>query len=224
MSAGLHEIRKLNREVKQTAERMCLKENRDEPSFANPDIVKIWKASEMMSNHFNIIELVANESLMRLPVRSKVQPYRLFDKCAKIYRPAGNSERIQLDAEYGFRCEIAACDKTNSIIPTVLMQNAVKYSPDDSEIIVRFSKRKHKLGSPEKLRIEVTNEFTQASALDDSIFGRSVRKATDTDGSGFGLYVAQQVAVQHGTKIHVATSRNGPAYFCTFWIEFSTSD
>lgn len=220
VSAGLHEIRKLNREVKQSAERMCLRENRDDPTLANPEIVKIWKASEMMSSHFNIIELVANETLMRLPVRSRVQPYRLFDKCARIYRPAGNSERIVLNADYGFQCEIAACDKTISIIPTVLIQNAIKYSPEDSEVTVEFVLTSQPVGAQRKLRVEVTNECSDAVQLDNSIFGRSVRVATDTDGSGFGLFVAQQVAFQHRTRIDVKTFRNGATNFCKFLIDF----
>ncbi|WDQ14579.1 ATP-binding protein [Rhodopirellula sp. P2] len=220
VSAGLHEIRKLNREVKQTAERMCLRENRDDPTLANPETVKIWKASEMMSTHFNIIELVANETLMRLPVRSRVQPYRLFDKCARIYRPAGNTGRISLHANYNFQSEIAACDKTISIIPTVLIQNAIKYSPGDSEIVVEFSLKEQPFDVQDKLLVEVTNECSSVLQLDDSIFGRSVRIATDTDGSGFGLYVAQQVAIQHKTKIQFSTFHNATPNYCRFGIEF----
>src|SRR5207249_3597738 len=64
---ALHEIRKLNRTVKQEAERLCLSESPNNPAAANPQFVKIWKSSELMSVQFEVIELLANETLFTLP-------------------------------------------------------------------------------------------------------------------------------------------------------------
>ena len=77
---ALHEIRKLNRNVKQTAERLCRAESPNSPELASKDLVQIWKSAEIMSQQFEIIEMLANESLTDLPLNSTIEVYRIFDK------------------------------------------------------------------------------------------------------------------------------------------------
>src|SRR5258708_6369598 len=51
---ALHEIRKLNRTVKQSSERLCLKDSPLDPERADPQLVAIWKSSEIMSLQFDV--------------------------------------------------------------------------------------------------------------------------------------------------------------------------
>ncbi|MFO0821041.1 MAG: hypothetical protein U1A77_24055 [Pirellulales bacterium] len=136
-SVALHEIRKLNRTVKQAAERLC---SRTE----NPDaeLVKIWKSADMMSQQFDVIEVLANESLMQLPVSSECDLYPLFDKCVRIYTPVDAPGRITLRAfPYGYSGPVMACDKTIMILPTVLIENALKYATQRDSINVTIERR-----------------------------------------------------------------------------------
>src|SRR4029077_4703726 len=102
---------------------------------ASPDLVKIMKASELMSRQFDVIELLANEELATLPLNSVSEVYKLFDKCARIYQT--RSKRITLDAPQGFSPRVDACDKTFPIIPSVLIENALKYSVPESDVRVK---------------------------------------------------------------------------------------
>lgn len=95
-SMALHEIRKLNRAIKQTAERKCIQENPKDPDLANPEFVHIWKTSEIMSQQFNIIEILANENLTKLPLKTDASLYRIFDKCVHIYRPIAGNRKFKL--------------------------------------------------------------------------------------------------------------------------------
>ena len=110
-----------------------------------------------------------------------------------------------------------ACDKTISIIPTVLISNAIKYSPPETEIFVGLRLEK------DDVVLEVTNFLREGTVLDNSIFERGVRASTDSDGTGNGLYVAQLVAKQHGTII--ALKVNDEPYgktSCTFSVRLKT--
>jgi signal transduction histidine kinase len=213
-SMALHEIRKLNRSVKQTAERLCLKEHPEDPQASNPDLVRIWKTSELMSQQFDIIEILANESLASLPLNSRFNLYKLVDKCVRIYRP-GSDRRIALTAPHPYSPEIQACDKTVAIIPTVLIENALRYSLPGTEVTVSLRPAEG------QCLLEVSDLTAANPDLTPKVFGRGVRASPDTEGSGTGLYVAQLVARQHGSEITMRLDQASAGVVkCTFAMPF----
>lgn len=201
-SMALHEIRKLNRTVKQAAERLCRSGGQFDAANADPAIVKIWKAAELMSAQFEIIEILANESLLDLPLNSDIEFYRLLDKCVRIYNSA-DKRRIILTTADGYSGRIRACDKTISVVPTTLIENALKYSPNMTTVKVKLQLH------GQKCRVSVENETSFDPELDESLFKKETRgrnaRAFASEGSGNGLYLAQLVAKQHGTKLEVDT-------------------
>jgi len=192
---ALHEIRKLNRTVKQTAERLCRQERADAPELASKELVQIWKSAEIMSQQFDIIEMLANESLTELPLNSTIEVYRIFDKCARIYNSVDGNAQVILRASHGFSGRIHACDKTFPIIPTVLIENALKYGRRNRDIEV------HIYPEQSECVIEVGNVTEPNPLLNNSIFEKGKRATQGKEGSGHGLYLAQLVARQHGSTI-----------------------
>lgn len=192
---ALHEIRKLNRTVKQTAERLCRRENTASPELASRELVQIWKSAEIMSQQFDIIEMLANESLTELPLNSIIEVYRIFDKCARIYNSVNGNARIVLRSSHEILGGIEACDKTFPIIPTVLIENALKYGKPNRSIDVYIHR------ADNECVIEVSNVADWNPLLDNSIFEKGKRATQGKEGSGHGLYLAQLVANQHGSTI-----------------------
>jgi light-regulated signal transduction histidine kinase (bacteriophytochrome) len=195
-SMALHEIRKLNRTVKQTAERICRNESPSDPDRATKELVSIWKASELMSQQFEVIELLANESLATLPLKNDCEPYRIFDKCARIYRDRWKD--IVLWAPPGFSPSMAACDKTFPILASVLIENATKYALSGTTIKIDFRPIG---GAGGRFGIEVRNVAEPSVPLSRNILLKGVRGSSDGEGSGNGLYVAGLVARQHGSEL-----------------------
>lgn len=210
-SVALHEIRKLNRTIKQASERMCLAESPHDPDRANRELVAIWKSAEIMSLQFDVIEILANESLVRLPVNSLGEIYRIFDKCARIYNCALESNRIRLVAPSGFNLQVAVCDKTITMIPTALIENAIKYSLPNSEILIEFYTNRG------TCNVEVKNLARLDVPLTDDVFRKGVRLGVEKEGSGNGLYLARLVAAQHHAQLTVSTRKIGFQEFdCIF--------
>lgn len=198
-SVALHEIRKLNRSVKQAAERLCMQQSSADPDQADPQLVKIWKSSELMSMQFDVIELLANESLFTLPLNTVINVYRIFDKCTRIYRPGDNPGRLLLRSQYSYTPEVRACDKTFHMIPTVLIENALKYSSPES--VVSIDVRKQGVDCV----VHVRNEYLGSHQLTDRVFERGVRLSKEKDGSGNGLHLARLVAKQHNAWLRVSS-------------------
>jgi hypothetical protein len=205
---ALHEIRKMNRTIKQTAERLY-NSNRTE------DLLLISKTSELMSKQFDIIEILANESLAELPTNNTSEIYKIFDKCVHIYQPPNG--RIKLSSSSGYYPKAMVSDKTFPIIATVLIENALKYSPDGSIIEISIEK------DNDNCLVNVTNVIASGIEIDPNVFGRGIRGNEETEGSGNGLYVAQLIAKQHRTTITLKCSNNSIGKLtCTFSFRIKT--
>lgn len=200
-SVALHEIRKLNRTVKQTAERLCRDNSPHDLDNAPPHLVRIWKTAELMSYQFEILELLANESLADLPVKTDSEVYRLLDKVVRIYRPEKEPERLALRSNVTGSLVVRVCDKTFSIIPTVLIENALKHSPKRSIVDVELRT------DGDNYRMSVSSYAEADHHITEAVFERGVRGNTAVEGSGHGLHLAQLVARQHGTLITVKSEK-----------------
>lgn len=197
-SMALHELRKLNRIVVQTAERVCNEQSPGNPENASKQNVTIWKAATLMSEQFEIIEIVANESLTDSPLNQMIVPYPLFDKCVRIYQTLVQGKhniRISGLGNHASSPRIYINDKTFPIIPTVLIENALKYATPKSDIRINFQL------SGKAYLITVANESIDSTPLNNRIFERGVRLTTKGDGSGHGLYLAKLIAAQHNAKL-----------------------
>jgi light-regulated signal transduction histidine kinase (bacteriophytochrome) len=216
-AVALHEIRKLNAKIKQSSERLCMDESPLDPERATPQLVTVWKSSELMSLQFDIIEILANESLATLPVSSETEIYRLFDKCARIYDASSQQRRIKLVAPYDFRPVVRVCDKTIAIIPTALIENALKYSLADTPVVIEFYTSKM------TCCVDVKNQAILPAALTNEVLKKGVRLGATKEGSGNGLFLAKLVASQHNAKLTVATRPLGDGLTeCTFHLAIPT--
>lgn len=193
---ALHEIRKLNRSVKHGAERMSAQYPDDR------DLLRVSKAAAMMSYQLDVIELLADEALAKLPVTTPTSLYRLFDKCAKILEGDVPRPRIRLHAKpHPHDGPVMACERTLPIIVTCLIENALKYALSDRDIhVVIELVSEH---GKDLVVARVTNQSQRREPLAQRIFEKGVRQAEGIEGSGHGLYLASLVAKQHNGSIGV---------------------
>lgn len=194
--AALHEIRKYNRNIKLSLERVCRAQSPNDPDQAQIAIVKSWKLSELMSSQFEILGLIADEGLVNLIPKTKSEIYRIFDKCQRIYRTIASEKNIQIymDGDSPFTM---VSDKTFPILATVLIENAIKYAPNNSTIRISI-----KMLDNEKFQVLVVNDLVEGIEVPKNLFVKGERGNQDNEGSGIGLYLAQLVAKQHSTTIN----------------------
>ena len=210
-SFALHEIRKLNRTIKQTSERMQMKDY-DWSKSADDDLIRVFKASEMMSTQFEVVEVIANEGLANLPLGTKGNLYKLFDKCAHIVSP---DKKILIRGSSAIEPMVWACDKTIPIIPTVLLLNAMKYKVPGTDVDVDIGV------SGSFVQVRVQNRVPAGTRIDSRVFERGFRGVIDSDGSGHGLFLARIVAVQHLGTIEIV--ENGDRGIVAFMIKIPSA-
>lgn len=197
-SVAVHEIRKLNRTVKQNAERLCRRNGIMDLNTAPPEAVKIWKAAEMMSSQFGIIEVLADEALLTLPVSHRCNIHQLIVKCVRIYDNEGGP-RIDIVSPPISESDITACEKTFPSLLTTVIENAIKYSTNGTRVIITIRPE------PEIYKVSVENQTSFNPEIDDRVFhkgfrSRNARKEVE-EGTGMGLYIAKLIADQHRAEI-----------------------
>lgn len=193
--SALHEVRKLNRTIKQEAERLCRQQSPANPDDATAPLVSIWKSSELMTYQFGILELISNETLAEVPRKTESKIFQICDKCARIYELTATGNDVKVDIR-GDSPRALVCDKTFPIIPTVLIENAIKYSVRHQTIHIRVKD----MPTEKKCTIAVENVANQAPSLP-NIFAKGVKGGSG--GLGVGLYLANLVAKQHGSELHL---------------------
>jgi signal transduction histidine kinase len=213
MAVALHELRKLNGVVKVVAERALRQFKEDSSDPSKLPLRRIWRTAEMMSQQFDIIEILATGQLSALPLSDPIHLRQVMERCREIY----GDELLRLETVVvGLRDDrMRACERTFAIIPMVLIDNALRHSVSGSSVLIQLS------GHGNTVELSVSNDVTGDEPLDDRIYEQGYRGARST-GSGNGLFVAQQVARQHHTVIRVACEETDAGVRrCTFRVSFN---
>ncbi len=143
----------------------------------------------------------------RLEIRREPIPWTTFVSDVVHRHPTALSERhFQLNVPVGHKRILGDRDRLEQVLGN-LMENAVKYSPDGSEILVSVEDRGDQLvtsvadrgiGIPTDELGQVFERFHR---------GRQV-SSTNYGGLGLGLYITKQIVERHGGSIWVE-SREG---------------
>ena len=212
----LHEARKYNRTIKQNAERLCKKSSpTNNIDDAEPTILKIYKAAEVLSHQFTLLEFISSEDFSSFKVNEKKNLLRIVARCKKMYQENAINKDLILslvDNSDTGGSDIVACEKTILIIPNVLIDNAIKYSVSGSRIEIKIGNEYQE--DKKLVTLTIQNIGGLLSSTKD-IFAKGVRGSDGGDGSGYGLYIANLVAKQHNACIkfdHIETNPNHDSY------------
>jgi heavy metal sensor kinase len=97
----------------------------------------------------------------------------------------------------------------------ILLDNALKYSPEGGEVLLRLSRERNDVGSRVSVSIEDSGEGISADDLP-HIFERFYRgdpARTRRNGAGLGLAIARSIAQAHGAEIEVESTEGKGAEF-----------
>jgi signal transduction histidine kinase len=143
-------------------------------------------------------------------------------KYVRIYESAFTEKNIRVRVEGESRGEIRGNPVAVPVIPHTLIDNALKYSPRDCDVVIRFNE------TPSTIELVVSSYGPRINDDEKAKIFHVFFRAKDAirqveEGAGFGLYLAQFVAHQMGTAINVDQSpvRNGDrGFYTTFRVRF----
>lgn len=146
----------------------------------------------------------------------------LVTKYRKMYQRASQQKsiRVRMGEDYS---RVAGNGEALGIIIHSLLDNAIKYAPNDSAINIDFDRDPT---NPQKVVLRVSSLGPRIDSGEETrIFMPFVRGAaaqkTEQEGMGFGLAFAQRVAAAYGEKIVVQQSSQDAENLGFFMTEFS---
>lgn len=182
----------------------------------------IYESARFLEEKLNVARfLIDPEWLLVTDACSRFRVHGLVVKYVKIYQSRCEARAVRLRVSGDSYSTTLANGTACGVIPHTMIDNAVKYAPDDStvEILVK--------DVANGVQVEVSSYGPFISPDEEiAIFSPFVRgaaaKRVAEEGAGYGLYVSQLVARQHlGTAITVRQDRDRKRAARWFWTTFS---
>lgn len=202
----LHDIRKLDGLVKNKAEEIIATYN-DASNDNVYDILQrvrnIQAMEELISCKYSVYDLVSNIDILNVVNKNMISIYKKFDKARYIlfdYRGKGITINFEGETEYTYNGSLIYFD----ILPFLLLENAVKYSPPNREVKVSFIE----INGTLRVSVDSLGPYCPKEEIP-FLFAKNYRSSgaqrVINEGNGIGLYLVKQICDQHGIEIDIET-------------------
>jgi signal transduction histidine kinase len=146
-------------------------------------------------------------------------------KYVRIYQSRASLKNVNIRVSGESWAKIEGNSRALGIVPHAMLDNALKYAPARSSVRVIFDER------GDKLTFVVESfgpriEPDELPRIFDLFFRAEAAKRMSSEGTGFGLASAQQIAKAHNTEIRVeqADKRRDDTYKTTFSVTFPIAE
>ncbi|WP_082698142.1 sensor histidine kinase [Novosphingobium fuchskuhlense] len=153
----------------------------------------IINAQSMMSIRLDIIDYESGLTSGR--PQDYIQPYPKVHKVLRCFDGKLKARRITWKIEGQCRREILG-PSIFEIVPFVIVENALKYAPHGSNILVRFEEKENEIIIRFESLGPKIKDSEKNKIFDRDYRGESVRNSSQT-GSGIGLFAAKTIAESH---------------------------
>lgn len=206
----LHDVRKLDGLIKtKTEELINLHQHESEESDLYSVIQKVKNISameELITCKYSVYDLVSNIDVLSMGNKVRVSVYRKFDKVRYTlldYKNKGIKIRFEGETDFKYDVNLMYFE----VLPFLVLENAVKYSPQNKEVVVKFTDD----GSELKIEIKSYGPYCKPDEID-RLFQKNYRgeiaKRTSSEGTGVGLFLVKQICDQHGIQINIESNYN----------------
>jgi len=162
----------------------------------------IFYTAGLLAARMAFSDFELNPQLISRQARLRTGIYKKFDKACHILTKEARAKGVPIKFIGNSTFEIEAL-QAFELVPFVILENAVKYSPPDQSVEVNFYEIKHQ-------ELEVTINSMGPKLSNDEharLFERGMRGGnainSNVSGEGLGLYLAKTLCALNGVKIWV---------------------
>lgn len=199
VNSSLHEIRKLNTEIKRLSEEVSFNIEGWNKYEINKRVKSIFASSSLISVRLNVYDFGENPHIITASGKHVSSLYKKFDKAKYILEGRAKDKEIDIRFVGNSYAEFDAYPILD-ILPFVLLENAVKYSPPQRSVRVIFEESDVTLSVSIKSVGPKMTESELGVALEKGGRGH-IARAIDSSGGGYGLYFASMVCGIHEIDI-----------------------
>lgn len=192
VSSGVHKFRNVNKDLYNTA--YHLEHELSITSSITHDHIESAKSivqlSEMMKSRSDIFDVITNPSIARIRDKN-IHVYRAFDRARKSILLSSASRKVTLRIGGSSNSQAQAVQMFD-VVPYILLQNAVKYSPDGEDVqITVLEKDDYIFATVESWGPTLHDE--ELLRIFSPGFRGKLAEAFESQGSGMGLFVVKRL-------------------------------
>lgn len=189
----VHDLRNISNSIYNSALEADSWINRSNFQEAKARVQNVIAAQSILKIRTDVLDFLGNPASI-IKGRS-IDVFRKVDKVSRSLKPEASKKRIQID--FHGDCHLfASGPDIFEVIPFVLIENAIKYSPESGKIEVSVTEE----GNSIVLQVVSFGPRIEGDEHE-AIFQKGVRgqSAQDTmvPGSGFGLFLLRSIVVDH---------------------------
>jgi len=209
----IHEVRKLNSHIKAQSEELSkvLDFSPDNLERINYLQRNIFSTSSLISMRLDAFDFRANPELLEKQKPYAIPIFKRFDKirhCLKVEQE-GQDKRIVLTGDSKL-CVLGY--EIFDMLPFVLLDNAIKFSPPNESINVTFFEEEKKLTITIHSKGPPLDHGEETKVFEEFYRGKYAKN--ESTGSGLGLSVAKKICDIHRININVRSmSSSGEKLF-----------
>lgn len=159
------------------------------------------------------------ERITNEPQRKYVRFHGIVSKYEKIYRARIQAKKLRIHYVGNSWGQVECDPRAIAIIPHALIDNAIKYAPEHTDITLRFKESDADLNFAVESYGPAIGE-NERSRIFELFFRGSAAERVSAEGTGFGLASAQHVAKLLGTSITVSQTHDDQGPRNTFKTTF----
>ena len=196
MRTNVHEVRSINTDIYNAVYR--LKEDLQEDGY-NKDrdfntVRNIEELSKILKTRTDVLDVVSNPALLNA-ARSLIPIYRAFDRVIRSLSPTASSQNLRLNLTGSSTGRVDGVSLFD-VIPYLVIQNAIKYAPPDTNVQIHFSEEFGRVCA-HLTSVGPSVEEDEIERLFISGFRGKYAQQLTPEGTGFGMNLLKTLVEMH---------------------------
>lgn len=198
-----HDVRKFNQQIKIKNEHLYKKSQQhrkysDFLELSKSIHVISWFLTLRLNNH----DFLYNKEMMSADIPSDYNIYKITDKVRKCIKDKAEEKNIKIHMSASHDCRNMRAYDCIELLPFLILDNAIKYSPSDETIEVIFEEKETLQHVTFCSFGPMVSETELKEVCNQGFRGEQALKLTD-DGMGIGLYTANCICELNHIKMEV---------------------
>jgi len=169
----------------------------DKLAKSNSSYKDLYNALDLITSQLGMIDVIVNPKRISFGKKRPTNLYQLFEKIKILFGHLAE-KKINIEADAWIKDSL--CYDTIQFVPLILIDNALKYSVGDNDVIIKVEQKRESV----KVIVKSIGPIV-AESNKERIFEKFFRdpsgEETSKEGMGMGLWIAQQVLQAHNSKI-----------------------
>ncbi|ENQ8649517.1 sensor histidine kinase [Vibrio fluvialis] len=206
---SIHEVRRFNGEIKRICEELLIEDSFN-TEVVTKKIKSIFASSSLISVRLNAFDLEENPDVITSQSKFNSGIFKKFQKASHCLNTYARDRGVTITQFKGSSHLTIDMYQIFDLIPFVILENSIKYSPSGQNVTVYFDEVYNKFLSVTVSSIGPCNATDEMEKIFEKKYRGKQAAYLDGTGGGYGLYFAKLICDMH--NIHIKAN-SGPEKF-----------